>query len=221
MNFKIQDPRLTFPRTRSRRTRTDSIAIHHFAGVMTVQEVHNSHSSAPRNWNGIGYNVVVDLDGTIWLGRGLEFSGAHTENFNSTTIGIGVNGNYHTTREMPDAQYNALVWLIKHLRGIYGDIPVRGHNEFAGHTSNACPGQFFPLAEVKRLQFRGKVGETGAVETIFNDTNGHWAEQTINELFEMGIVNGGGDGNFRPNDTATRAEVAAMIRNVVRFVTGK
>jgi len=55
----------------------------------------------------------------------------------------------------------------------------------------------------------------------FKDTAGHWAEQIINELREMGIVNGDENGNFRPNDTATRAEVATMVRNVVRYVTGE
>ena len=69
--------------------------------------------------------------------------------------------------------------------------------------------------------FSGENEQSEVVGTTFNDTNGHWAEQTINELQKMGIVNGDGDGNFRPNDPATRAEVAAIARNVVRFITGK
>jgi len=51
----------------------------------------------------------------------------------------------------------------------------------------------------------------------FKDTTGHWAEQTINELRDFGIVNGDENGNFRPNDTATRAEVAIMIANLLKF----
>ena len=55
----------------------------------------------------------------------------------------------------------------------------------------------------------------------FNDISGHWAEKVINELSEMGIVNGDGNGNFRPNDNITRAEAATMVRNAVRYITGK
>lgn len=55
----------------------------------------------------------------------------------------------------------------------------------------------------------------------FEDTGGHWAEEEIDELVEMGIVNGDGDGTFRPNDKITRAEAAALIRRAIRFITGK
>ena len=219
MNFKIEPPVLNFPNSRQRRTATNAIVVHHLDAQWDVNRVHAEHIR--RGWNGIGYNFHVSKTGVISEGRGMEFVGSHTNppaGTNSTTIGIGCEGQYDSVDcEMPDVQFNALVWLIKHLRGIYGDIPVRGHNEFAGHSSNDCPGQFFPLTEIKQLKFRGLDGE----KVVFNDTNGHWAEQTINELFKMGIVNGDGDGNFRPNDTATRAEVAAMIRNAVRFVTGE
>ena len=87
----------------------------------------------------------------------MEFVGAHTNppaGTNNTTVGIGCEGRYHTVdRAMPDVQFNALVWLLRHLRGVYGDIPIHGHRELA---ANACPGQFFPLDEARTLQFRGQ-----------------------------------------------------------------
>ena len=55
----------------------------------------------------------------------------------------------------------------------------------------------------------------------FKDTNGHFAEKQIDELFEMGIVNGKGNGMFAPDDPITRAEVAIIARNVIRYITGK
>ena len=55
----------------------------------------------------------------------------------------------------------------------------------------------------------------------FNDTAGHWAEQTIDELAEMGIVHGNDKGSFEPDKPATKAEVATMIRNAVKYITGK
>lgn len=55
----------------------------------------------------------------------------------------------------------------------------------------------------------------------FNDTKGHYAESAINELFSMGIVKGDENGNFRPNDNIKRADVAIMVRNAIRHITGK
>lgn len=55
----------------------------------------------------------------------------------------------------------------------------------------------------------------------FADISGHWAEQTIEELAEMGIAHGGTDGNFRPDEPITRAEAATLVRNAVKYVTGK
>ena len=95
------------------------------------------------------------MDGTIWEIRGHGTVGAHTANNNSDSIGIACQGRYDdNTQAMPDAQFNALVWLIKYLRGIYGDIAIIGHRDA---SPSACPGRHFPLAEVQRLQFRGDI----------------------------------------------------------------
>jgi len=163
MNLKIHTPALNFPRPRVRRSRTDTIVVHHLDAQWDVRRVHADHLG--RGWNGIGYNFHVAKDGTISEGRGSWYVGAHTEGFNSTTVGIGCEGQYHTAdREMPDAQFNALVWLIKHLRGIFGDIPIKGHRDL---TATACPGQFFPLDELRRLELRGQNNEE-EVEMRFN-----------------------------------------------------
>jgi len=163
MNFTIRDPGLRFPNARTRRTRTDAIIVHHLDAHWDVHRTHEFHLS--RGWNGIGYNFHIAMDGTISLGRGMEFVGSHTNppaGTNSTTIGIGCEGRFHgVDRTMPDIQFNALVWLIQHLRGIYGNIPIQGHRDLA---ATACPGQFFPLDEVRRLQFRGTASKAEAKE---------------------------------------------------------
>ncbi|MCL2838287.1 MAG: N-acetylmuramoyl-L-alanine amidase [Oscillospiraceae bacterium] len=81
----------------------------------------------------------------------------------------------------------------------------------------------FELAEAVAKGICEQFGITyqGGEGAMFKDVQGHWAERQINELREFGIVNGDETGNFRPNDAATRAEVATMIRNVVRYITGE
>lgn len=42
------------------------------------------------------------------------------------------------------------------------------------------------------------------------DITGHWAEKSIQTLYEKGVVSGYGDGLFGPNDVVTRAQVMKM-----------
>lgn len=58
-------------------------------------------------------------------------------------------------------------------------------------------------------------------ETKFSDISGSYAEQAINELADMGIVQGYEDGTFKPEQPVTRAEAAVIIRNTVKYITGK
>lgn len=41
-----------------------------------------------QGWKMIGYNYVIDLDGTIEVGRPLTMSGAHCKGWNNRSIGI-------------------------------------------------------------------------------------------------------------------------------------
>ena len=59
------------------------------------------------------------------------------------------------------------------------------------------------------------VGATSVFAESFNDIGGHWAEKEILAAKENGIVNGDGTGNFRPNDTVTRAEFIKMLSAMV------
>lgn len=45
----------------------------------------------------------------------------------------------------------------------------------------------------------------------FVDTNGHWAEENIAKLTDIGVVNGYPDGTFRPEGTVTRGEFLKLV----------
>ena len=56
----------------------------------------------------------------------------------------------------------------------------------------------------------------------FTDVAGHWAEEEIDFACEIGMINGDGDGKFRPDDTITRAEFLKMlIASFVAVITDK
>lgn len=55
----------------------------------------------------------------------------------------------------------------------------------------------------------------------FNDIKGHYAESAVTDLLSMGIVKGNGDGTFSPDSNIKRGDAAIMVRNAIKFITGK
>jgi len=56
---------------------------------------------------------------------------------------------------------------------------------------------------------------------ILKDIQGHWCEETVKALIEMGVVHGDGEETFEPDKECTKAEAATMIRNAIMYITGK
>jgi len=52
--------------------------------------------------------------------------------------------------------------------------------------------------------------QPAAGEIAFSDLEGHWGRATIERAVRLGIVNGYGDGTFRPNGSITRSEFVVM-----------
>ena len=98
-------------------------------------------------WKDIGYNFVIDLDGTIEIGRNLDIAGAHTTNHNSISIGICYIGglenkpgvaykNLKAKDTRTPAQKESMYKLLHDLLLIYPNAKVCGHYQF---ERKACP----------------------------------------------------------------------------------
>ncbi|MBR3391560.1 MAG: S-layer homology domain-containing protein, partial [Firmicutes bacterium] len=80
-------------------------------------------------------------------------------------------------------------------------------------------GDFHPNANITRAEFAAiaarfdQLTETNG--TYFSDIDGHWAKREICLAAHKGWITGYPDGTFRPNNLATRAEVAALINRVL------
>ncbi|WP_200411367.1 peptidoglycan recognition protein family protein [Virgibacillus salexigens] len=164
------------------KSRIVKIVQHHMAHPSwDIMDVHNFHRYS-NGWQGIGYNFWIGFDGTIYEARGL-YQGAHCLGYNSTTIGIGYQGNFQT-QHMTDAQLKAgialNVWLIDEFPNLQaGDI--LGHKDLG---STACPGKNFRMSELKKGVSGGKV-EAPKQEVESEITNkwtkvtGDWKGQTL------------------------------------------
>jgi len=193
---RIVNVGLKFPNARQVRTATQGIVLHHLDAQWSVQQVHKAHIR--KGWNGIGYNFHVAKNGVISLGRGMEFVGSHTKppaGINSSMIGIGCEGQYHSVdKVMPRAQFDAIIWLVRHLRGIYGDIPIKGHRDLA---ATACPGRYFPLEEIKRAVENNRESEVeemrfnnyGEIDTFFGKEKDDFGRTVADWIFH-GVARG-------------------------------
>jgi N-acetylmuramoyl-L-alanine amidase len=118
--------------------------------IDAMHQVRGFHrnSQAMRNFNptlkAIGYHFVVDIDGTIETGRGIEEIGAHVQGSNARSIGIVLIG----TNEFSPQQWLSLKNLLIDLCGrIYGKptktisntlatykqmkISIKGHRDYS------------------------------------------------------------------------------------------
>lgn len=54
---------------------------------------------------------------------------------------------------------------------------------------------------------------------MFKDVpKSHWAANSIERLAQLGIIKGDAQGNFRPEDNITRAEVAALLDRILKLL---
>ena len=130
--------------------KVDSIALHHADCDNGVKDIERMHIN--KGWRAIGYNFFVAFDGTVYEGRGFNL-GAGVENQNGHIISICFQGDYHDiNREMPDSQFNAGIDIINYVKEKVPSIKkIAGHRDF---MATACPGRYFPLAEMKTQKKR-------------------------------------------------------------------
>lgn len=166
--MNIINANLKFNGNLTKRKKTTMLIIHHAAAPSaSVETIHSWHLG--RGWLGIGYNFYIRKDGTVYQGRGWEYVGAHCAGYNSTSVGICLEGNYETDADMPAAQYEAAVQLIHMALDKYPTITeICGHK---AHGATACPGRYFPLADM--------IADAKGTETVDPATSTNTATSTI------------------------------------------
>ncbi|MEK7672295.1 MAG: N-acetylmuramoyl-L-alanine amidase [Patescibacteria group bacterium] len=133
--------------------------IHHTATTsnldnpeQAIRDIYYYHTVS-RGWGDIGYNYVVDQQGTVYEGRfgGEGVIGAHSGPGNNGSIGIAMLGNYQDN-PIPEETIVKLSQFIYKKAKIHG-IAAEGVSTFRGKNmanifghrdimSTACPGEF-------------------------------------------------------------------------------
>lgn len=124
-------------------TPTPRLWVHHTAGsergaagMRSIQAYHMD----TKGWRDIAYSFVVDVDGTVYEGRGAGVAGGHTEGDNSSSHAICVMGNYENVHPTT-AALASVVALARHGRDRRWWVPTLGGHRDAPGATTACPGR--------------------------------------------------------------------------------
>lgn len=120
------------------------IVIHHTATLSTLAgsnpySIANFHTwdQGPYNFPGIGYHIVIQPDGTVYLTNYLDTVSYHVGTLNPNSVGICISGNFDQ-EQFTDTQYKALIKAINYVHRKTGKkLIVEGHRRYANKT---CPG---------------------------------------------------------------------------------
>lgn len=126
----------------TKRTKTDTIVLHHRVGDGDVEGIDRIHKG--NGWTCIGYHFYVRKDGSIYRGRQEDTVGAHAYGTNSTSIGICAEGNFETDI-MPEEQKQAIKEVVAYVKGKYNITKVIRHKDV---NATACPGKNYPFDEI-------------------------------------------------------------------------
>lgn len=115
-------------------------------------------------WCDFGYHFTVGIDGQVYEGRANERrTGSHVGGHNTNNVGVSVVGNFVSFAPRA-AQLDGLVRIGQWLTATYGITRnrtfIRGHRDWPGHTSNACPGNLL-YAQLPTLIQRFGSGAAG------------------------------------------------------------
>jgi N-acetyl-anhydromuramyl-L-alanine amidase AmpD len=144
--MNIIETYLKFKNDLKKMNKPSMIVIHHAAhSSATVDAIHRWHLE--EGFRGFGYHFLITKKGQIYRGRPKNTIGARCKGYNKSSLGICLQGNFEVEK-VSKTQLEALIELCQYLCSKYSICTIKGHREL---RSTSCPGQNFPLMEVKEM----------------------------------------------------------------------
>ena len=160
---KIDFPRDWLPPAQAEKQWT-AIIVHHSATETGNSAIFDKMHREQNHWDGVGYDFVIGNgtdsgDGEVevtfrWV---RQIAGAHCGGTpgnwaNVDAVGICLVGNFNYTTPTTQ-QMQSLLKLVRFLKTRYGisNSSIYGHKNTPGARVTDCPGNKFPIAELKWL----------------------------------------------------------------------
>lgn len=142
----MQITRVEGPKREGSRTRSMSeikrIVLHHGATKQGLKgSNYLSYLSYHVNnlgWTIGGYAFGINDNGDILQGYELTDLTYHVGNYNRSSLGIVLAGDFRFEEPTPE-QWAALYWLLDHLKALLPDAEIVGHSEVPGYSWKPCP----------------------------------------------------------------------------------
>lgn len=130
------------------------LIFHHTAGHEKNTEAVRQEHIKGRGFGDIGYNSVIESDGTIGKGRDVKWASAadpgkapgETQTMNQLGFHISSIGNFMTDT-MSENQYQSLLKEAIRVARLY-QIPVSRFRRHKDQSATSCPGDNFPWARL-------------------------------------------------------------------------
>lgn len=153
------------------------------------------------------YNIY----NTWQVGDGKGKFGITNSNSLGIEICVNIDGDY-------DVAFKNAVELTKALMSEL-NIPLENVVRHYDASRKNCPSSMSTNNWAKWEEFKKMLGECSMDK--FTDINNNFAKKDIKELYQMGIMQGVTETEFKPDDVATRAQIARVARNIIRYITGE
>lgn len=98
--------------------------------VRAVRDIQDYHIET-KGWDDIGYNFLIGGDGSVYVGRGWDYKGAHSRIFNQRSICIAFIGSYFK-HSPPQRSLNAAQQLMQEgveMNKLSKDYRLYGHRQ--------------------------------------------------------------------------------------------
>ncbi|KAM4742715.1 peptidoglycan recognition protein 5 [Anableps anableps] len=104
--------------------------------LLSIQRLHMKE----RHFDDIGYNFLIGGDGSVFEGRGWGVMGAHTQGYNSVSLGIAFMGNFNNDTPSKEEILSGKQLLMSGvLQGfIRPEFVLNGHRDLG---ATQCPGE--------------------------------------------------------------------------------
>lgn len=162
----------------------------------------------------MGLNGAIDIKADVYQFRVRfgYYTIAGTDEYGNNIAAEPVYSSYSNTASTAIAAYqNASAWAVTELdeAAEYGFITEKIRDKMSAPITRE------ELSEVIMKMYEKMIGEANYSDiTVFSDTR----NPEIYKAYELGIVNGIGNGKFAPQDLTNREQVATMMYRAVKTI---